>query len=70
MYFDVKGQELKLDKRKKINTEKDKWVKEQVKQLFCDCFLVGGRTTKIINDELFFMLKVDEVWRNNQGISL
>ena len=56
-----KGQQLQLDKRKKINTEKDKQVKEQVKQLSCDCLLADGRTNKIINDELFFMLKVDEV---------
>ena len=47
IYFIVKVQGLLLDKGPDIDTEKDR----QVKRLSCDFFLVGGKTTMIINDD-------------------
>ena len=61
MYFIVKVQGLLLDKGLDINTEKDR----QVKELSCNSFLVGGKTTMNIDDDLF-LLKSDEVRKNNQ----
>ena len=70
MYFIVKVQGLLLDKGLHINTEKDRQVKGQLKWLSCDFFLVGGKTTMIIDDDLFFLLKSDKVRKDNQRISL
>ena len=51
MNFVVKVQGLLLDEGPDIDTEKDRRVKEQVKWLSCKFFLVGGKTTMIINDD-------------------
>ena len=54
MYFIIKVQGLLLDKGPDIDTEKDRRVKKQVKQLSCNFFLVGEKTTMINNIEVFF----------------
>ena len=55
MYFIVKVQGQLLDKEPDIDTEKDRRVKKQVKRLSCDFFLVGGKTSMIIDDDLVFI---------------
>ena len=57
MYFIVKVQGLLLDKGPDSNMEKDRQVKEQVKWLSCEFFLVGGKTTMIIDDDFLFAEK-------------
>ena len=53
MYFIFKVQGLLLDKGLDINKEKDRRVKELVKQLSYNFFLVCRKTTMIIDNDLF-----------------